>query len=99
MIREAFSRTNDQVDSRARTSVSTLVLLLLEGELLQGAQLLDTITGVIDNTGRSVTDQMVNQVQSLQSKRWREKKRTLKICFQYLGWTARVFQIASEITL
>ena len=68
MIREAFSRTNGQLDNTGRTSVSTLVLLLLEGELLQSAQLLDTITGVIDNAGRSVTDQMVNQVQSLERK-------------------------------
>ena len=69
MIREAFSRTRGQEGRPHRTSVSTLVLLLLEGELLQSTQLLDTITSVIDYARRSVTDQMVDQIQSLEIKK------------------------------
>lgn len=82
----------------ARTSVTTLVLLLLEGEVLKRTQLFDSVAGIVDDSGRTIADQMVDQIQSLEYEK--EKKiLTLKICFQYLGWTARVFQIASVITL
>ena len=48
------------------TSITTLVLLLLEGEILKRTQLFDSVAGIVDDSGRTIADQMVDQVQSLE---------------------------------
>ena len=70
MIRDAFSRTTHHPFPTVRTSVTALVLLLLEGEVLESAQLLDSVAGVVDDSGRTVADQVVDQIQRLVVKRW-----------------------------
>ena len=47
------------------TAVTTLILLLLEGELLKSTELFNSITGIINDLRRTVTNKMINKVQGL----------------------------------
>lgn len=74
-------------------ALASLELAVLVAELLEGLDVELVVSGVVDELGGAVLDQVLNDGKGLRMASGRGA-RTLKICLQFFGGNLRVFQRA-----